>query len=86
MALSATLGQRHSLVGTADFYRHEEMLRDLVVPGSVQCLQELAQRYEIVYLGARPGFTLPYHRQRKIKENEVRLRGKVEVIESRRNG
>ena len=49
---------RHPLIGTSDFYRHEEMLRDRVVPGSVQCLQELAQRYEIVYIGARPGFTL----------------------------
>lgn len=150
--------QRHHLIETVDFYRHEEMLRDLVVPGSVQCLQELAQRYEIVYIGARPSSTLPsteqwlertgfpkgsvylaetqidrlslvrgiceefdfiagigdrwddnqlhseigclsiilqefegewdtvgerivtYHRQRKIKENEVHLRGKIEGL------
>lgn len=50
---------RHDLMGTPGFYRHEEMLRDLAVPGSVRCLQELAQQYEIVYIGARPGFTLP---------------------------
>lgn len=50
----------HLVIGTPDFYQREEMLRDLAVPGSVQCLQELAQRYEIVYIGARPAFTLPY--------------------------
>ena len=44
---------------TPEFYRREEMLKDVAVPGSVQCLQELAQRYAIVYIGARPGFTLP---------------------------
>lgn len=51
---------RHPLRGTPDFYAREEILKDLPVPGSVRCLQELAQRYEIIYLGARPGFTLPY--------------------------
>ncbi len=52
--------RRHHLVGTPDFYRSEEILKDLAVPGSVQCLQELAQRYEIVYIGTRPVITLPY--------------------------
>jgi hypothetical protein len=51
--------QRHHLIGTPGFYRHEELLKDQAAPGSVQCLQELAQHYEIVYLGARPDFTLP---------------------------
>ncbi|MBN2258845.1 MAG: L-2-amino-thiazoline-4-carboxylic acid hydrolase [Anaerolineaceae bacterium] len=50
---------RHHLIKTSDFYQHEEMLKDLAVLGSVQCLQELSQRYEIVYIGARPSFTLP---------------------------
>ena len=49
---------RHRLMGLPDFYARAEILKDLPVPGSVQCLQELAQRYEIVYLGARPGLTL----------------------------
>lgn len=52
--------QRYHLgIGTPVFYRREAMLKDVAVPGSVQCLQELAQRYELVYIGARPVFTLP---------------------------
>jgi len=52
---------RHHLgIGTPDFYQRESILKDLAVPGSVQCLQELAQRYEIVYIGSRPAFTLPH--------------------------
>ena len=51
---------RHHLIGTSDFYRREEILGDQAVPGSVQCLQELAQRHEIVYIGARPSFTLSF--------------------------
>ncbi len=50
---------RYRLMGTPDFYAREEMLKDLAVPGSVQCLQELAQRYEIVYIGARPASAIP---------------------------
>jgi hypothetical protein len=30
------------------------------VPGSVECLNELSQRYEIVYIGARPEFALDF--------------------------
>ena len=33
------------------------MLANLAVPGSVSALQELARRYELVYIGARPGST-----------------------------
>ncbi len=35
-------------------------MKDLPVPGAVQCLQELAERYQTVYIGARPTSTLPY--------------------------
>jgi len=53
--------QRYHLgIGTPEFYRREEMLKDVAVPGSVQCLQELAQQYTLVYIGARPVATLPY--------------------------
>ena len=53
--------QRYHLgIGTPDFYRHEEILKDAAVPGSVHCLQELAQRYQLVYIGARPAFTSPF--------------------------
>lgn len=54
---------RHHLIGTPDFYRPEEVLGDLAVPGSVQCLQELAQRYKIAYIGARSSYTLPATRE-----------------------
>jgi hypothetical protein len=50
---------RYHLADTPDFYQREHMLADLAVPGSVQALQGLARRYEIVYIGARPSFTLP---------------------------
>jgi hypothetical protein len=50
--------QRHHLIGTPEFYQPDAILNDLAVPGSVQCLQELAQNYAIVYLGARPAATL----------------------------
>ncbi len=53
--------QRYPLgIGTPEFYCRDEMLKDVAVPGSVQCLQELARRYQLVYIGARPVFTLPY--------------------------
>ena len=52
--------QRYSLgIATPEFYQREALLKDAAVPGSVQCLQELAQSYELVYIGARPNFTLP---------------------------
>ena len=50
---------RHHLgIGTPAFYQREEMLNDPAVPGSAQCLQELAHRYTIVYMGLRPASTL----------------------------
>jgi len=48
------------LMGTPEFYEREAILKALAVPGSVRCLQELAQKYEIVYIGARPASALPY--------------------------
>jgi hypothetical protein len=45
---------RHHLIGTPDFYQRDKMLEDRAIPGSVNCLNELSQRYEIVYIGARP--------------------------------
>ena len=45
---------RHHLIGTPDLYQRERILDDQAVPGSVKCLNELSERYEIVYIGARP--------------------------------
>ncbi len=51
---------RHFLgVGTPEFYRDEAILKDIPVPGSVESLVQLAQHYQIVYIGARPPATLP---------------------------
>ncbi len=44
---------RHHLIGTPDFNERDRILEDRAVPGSVKCLNELSQRYEIVYIGAR---------------------------------
>jgi hypothetical protein len=51
---------RHPLMGTPDFYQRDWMLEDQAVQGSVECLNELSQRYEIVYIGARPESTRLY--------------------------
>mgnify|MGYP001581178614 CR=1 FL=1 len=48
------------LLGRPEFYEREALLKALAVPGSVQCLRELAQRYQIVYIGARPASALAY--------------------------
>ena len=50
---------RHQFTETPDFYRQDKILTDRAVPGSIKCLKELALRYEIVYLGARPASTCP---------------------------
>jgi uncharacterized HAD superfamily protein len=39
------------------FFLREKLLTDRAVPGSIKCLNELSQRYEIVYIGARPAHT-----------------------------
>lgn len=49
---------RLHLVNTPDFYQREYMLEDRAVPGSSTCLNVLAQRYQIVYIGARPALTI----------------------------
>jgi hypothetical protein len=44
----------YGLIGTPEFYQRDSLLRALPVPGSVDCLLELGDHYEIVYMGARP--------------------------------
>src|SRR4030042_1517839 len=48
---------RHHLIGIPDLYRRAAILDDREIPGSVDCLQELARCYQLVYMGARPAFT-----------------------------
>ena len=45
---------RINLYGTADFYNEENVMNDKPVTGSVKYVAELAQRYNIIYIGARP--------------------------------
>jgi len=51
------------LMGRPEFYEREAILKGLPVPGSIPCLQELARRYRIIYIGARPESALPYTRE-----------------------
>ena len=51
------------LMGTPEFYEREAILKALAVPGSVRCLQELDQKYKIVYIGARFASALPYTKE-----------------------
>jgi hypothetical protein len=44
---------RHHLIGRPDFNNRDRILEDRAVAGSIKCLNELSQRYEIVYIGAR---------------------------------
>jgi hypothetical protein len=43
-----------------EFYEREAILKALAVPGSVECLQELAQHYQFIYIGARPASALHF--------------------------
>ena len=51
-------GTRADLFGTPQFYDDAEIMKDTVSNGSVACMNELAQVYEIVYVGVRPEKTL----------------------------
>lgn len=41
------------LYGTSDFNKEENVQKDTVVVGSVECIKELQERFHIIYLGAR---------------------------------
>jgi hypothetical protein len=46
--------QRQHLSGAPDFFKREVIMKDAPTPDSVRCLRELTQRYNLVYLAARP--------------------------------
>jgi len=48
---------RHLLAGTPSFYDRDKLLEDQAVNGSIECLNTLSRKYEIVYIGARPEYT-----------------------------
>ncbi len=49
---------RHHLQDSPAFYASEVVSADVPVAGSVDCLRDLSERYELVYLGARRASTL----------------------------
>lgn len=44
---------RLHLYGTSDFNKVEKVLNDIAVTGSVECLNELHEQFNVVYIGAR---------------------------------
>ena len=61
--------QRHQIgIQTSDFNKHEAILKDKAVSNSVKCLNKLSNRYNIVYIGARPEFTMEYTKEWLEKE------------------
>src|SRR5574341_2671614 len=50
----ADVRHRQPRAGTPEYDKRDEILKDAPVPDSVRCLRELARRYKLVYLGARP--------------------------------
>lgn len=44
---------RLNLLGTQEFYAHDNMMKDQPVLGSVDFLNYMAKKYEIIYIGAR---------------------------------
>jgi hypothetical protein len=51
---------RYPFIDSPDFYQREKILGDHPVRGSIECLNALSKRYEIVYIGARPEYTSSY--------------------------
>lgn len=45
---------RFNMYGTAEFYAEENVMNDKPVADSVRFISELAERYSIIYIGARP--------------------------------
>lgn len=45
---------RNHLFGRDEFYLNENILKDIPTEGSVKFLNELAKKYSLIYIGARP--------------------------------
>jgi hypothetical protein len=48
---------RYDRIDSEEFHDHTRIMKDVPVPGSIECLQKLADHFEIVYIGARPAST-----------------------------
>jgi hypothetical protein len=45
---------RNHLFGLQEFYSDENIMYDIPTQGSIDCLNELSNRYTLIYIGARP--------------------------------
>ncbi|MHA2398294.1 MAG: LNS2 domain-containing protein [Promethearchaeota archaeon] len=61
--------QRHQIgLQSPDFNKREAIIKDKVVSNSVKCLNKLSNRYNIVYIGARPESVIDYTKEWLEKE------------------
>ena len=51
------LTHRHILKGTSDFEKDSEILKDVAVGDGAACMTDLAEKYDLVYIGARSKHT-----------------------------
>ena len=81
---------RLHLYGTSDFNKAENILNDTAVIGSIECLNELHERFNIVYIGARSAqmkeITLKWIIKTGFPEGEVYLsekqKGRFEIAKA----
>ena len=57
------LQHRHNLKGTSRFENEHEIMKDAVVGDGVICMHEIAQKYDLVYIGARSKNTVEITRK-----------------------
>lgn len=61
--------QRHHYgINTPEFNQREAIIKDKAISNSVNCVNKLSKRFEIVYIGARPKFTIDYTKEWLEKE------------------
>lgn len=58
-----TRQRHHYLKDEKEFNKRESILKDKAVPNSVSCLTRLSNKYEIVYIGARPKFSIDHTKE-----------------------
>jgi Uncharacterized conserved protein len=74
-----TCDMRHRipLQGTDKFFSEEYIMMDIPTEGSVECMNELSQKYILIYIGARPSdyveITKNWYRNVGFPESELYL-------------
>jgi len=68
---------RIPLMGTESFFSDENIMKDIPTAGSVEMMNELAVKYKLIYIGARPddyvGITTKWLRTVGFPDGEVYL-------------